>query len=55
MVLARRIALDDEDETWEPVSPVLEDDPAVLKRELKRFRLLSDDKKKQRKRCGFSL
>lgn len=55
LVLIRWMGLDDDGETWEFMSWMLEDAPAVLSKGLKCLRLSLDDKKKLRGRYGFSL
>lgn len=54
LVLVRRMGIDDE-ETWEPISRVLEAAPAVLNKGLKRLRLSSEDTKQLRECYGFSV
>lgn len=52
LVSVRQVGLDGE-ESWEPMSRMLEFAPVVLK-ELKSLGLSSDDKKELGKRYGFS-
>lgn len=48
MVLVRLMGLDKDETTWEPVSRVWDDAPVVLKKELKRLRLSTEDKTRLR-------
>ena len=49
------MGLDEAEGTWEPVSRVMADAPAILEKELKKLKLSTDEKRSLRECYGLSV